>query len=173
MKTEKNFAGPSRGLLTIPIMIVIQNQSTRRNENQENRWEWNSCRKKKFPQAWEWLSERMSEHSAAREPTNLGGAREQSEQWRAIKWVNLASKRTSEWPSTYIPILCCLKPLCTFFFGKQLQLLWNTTGRLLRCAHSFARSLTHSLPSSREKGSCLYIECVDFKVFLPVVHFYH
>ena len=34
--------------------------------------------------------------------------------------------------------------------------------RALRCAHSFARSLTHSLRSSWERDLCLWIECVDF-----------
>ena len=38
-----------------------------------------------FFQPWERLSERTSERSEAREPTNLSGAREQSEQCRAIK----------------------------------------------------------------------------------------
>ena len=34
--------------------------------------------------------------------------------------------------------------------------------RALRCAHSFARSLTHSLPSSWERSLCLWNEYVEF-----------
>ena len=39
--------------------------------------------------------------------------------------------------------------------------------RELRCAHSFARSLTHSLRSSWERALCLWNERVDFISFLP------
>ena len=97
--------------MTIPIMILIPNQSTRNDGNRENGWEWNSCKKFFSSQPWEWLSERTSERSEAREPTNLSGAREQSEQCRAIKWVKVVSKRASEWPSIYIPIECPLYPI--------------------------------------------------------------
>jgi len=41
--------------------------------------------------------------------------------------------------------------------------------RALRCAHSFARSLTHSLQSSWESGFCLRTGCVDFISFEPTV----
>ena len=113
--------------MTIPIMILKQNQSTRNDGNRENRREWNSCI---FFQPWEWLSERTSERSEAREPTNLSGAREQSEQCRAIKWVKVVSKRTSEWPSIYIPIECPLYPMTLdqgpTVFDLQLVQSWRS-----------------------------------------------
>ena len=37
----------------------------------------------------------------------------------------------------------------------------------LRCTHSLAPSLIHSLPSSWERGFCPWIECV---YFIPTVH---
>merc|ERR1711951_261612 len=37
--------------------------------------------------------------------------------------------------------------------------------RALRCAHLFARSLTHSLQSSWERDLCLRIKCVNFIQF--------
>ena len=39
----------------------------------------------------------------------------------------------------------------------------------LRCAHSFARSLTQSLPSPWKRSLFLRIECVDFIPFQPIV----
>ena len=39
--------------------------------------------------------------------------------------------------------------------------------RTARCAYSFGRSLTHSLPSSWER--CLWSKCVDFIQFQPTV----
>ena len=41
--------------------------------------------------------------------------------------------------------------------------------RALRCAHSFARSLTRSLRSSWERGFCLQNERLDFISFEPIV----
>ena len=41
--------------------------------------------------------------------------------------------------------------------------------RALRFAHLFARSLTHSLPSWWESGSCLWDERFDFMLFQPTV----
>ena len=40
----------------------------------------------------------------------------------------------------------------------------------LRCAHSFARSLTHSFPGSWESCSCLWNERVDFIQFQSTVN---
>ena len=39
----------------------------------------------------------------------------------------------------------------------------------LRCGHSFARSLSHSRPSSWKKGLYLWNKCVDFISFQPTV----
>ena len=41
--------------------------------------------------------------------------------------------------------------------------------RALCCAHSFARSLTHSLRSSRKRGFCSWNECFDFIQLQPTV----
>ena len=41
--------------------------------------------------------------------------------------------------------------------------------RAVRCAHSFARSLTHSLRSSWERGFCPLNECFDFIQFQTTV----
>ena len=57
---------------------------------------------------------------------------------------------------------------------RSLIRLFRTArfARALRCAHSFARSLTHSLPSSWGSGLCLCNECVGFIQFRPTVHRY-
>ena len=103
-----------------------------------------------FSQAWvygsDWASERVSKaKSVSQRTSELSGARERSEQCRAIKWVMVVSKRTNEWPSVYVhPYSLLFKTSVERFLirhGKKLQLLWNTTGdnsaaliRLLACS---------------------------------------
>ena len=44
----------------------------------------------------------------------------------------------------------------------SLRSLFYLLARLLHCAHSLARSLTHSLPSLRGRGLCVWNECANF-----------
>ena len=128
-----------------------------------------------FSQAWDygsdWASKWVSEAKRVSQRTSeLSGARERSEQCRAIKWVIVVSKRTSEWPSAYIPILCCLKPPWSAFlfvmenrsscYGIPLEDNSAALNRLLAC------SLTRS--RAQEKKDHVYTSNVSIsKSFYP------
>ena len=52
-------------------------------------------------------------HKQGSELSERSGGRKRSEQPGASERMSGASERTSEWPSTYVPILGCSAPLCS------------------------------------------------------------
>ena len=107
----------------------------------------------------EWVSKRASEwalgllmHFAA-----LDRSLTRTVSWNCMKLMRrvLGHSLVRSLFSSHRPLICLLR-IARF-------------ARVLRCAHSLARLLTHSLPSSWERGFCLWDECVDFKSFQPTV----
>ena len=67
-----------------------------------------------------------------------------------------------DWRLEYCSLVCPHHSLIPFLCTSRFA-------RAVRCAHSFARSLTHSLRSSWESDLCRWVECVDFIQFQPTV----
>ena len=67
----------------------------------------------------------------------------------------------------FVPLFACLLATLTHLLALHCLLCTACLACTLRCAHSFARLLTHSLRSSWERGFCLLNERVDLIQFQP------
>ena len=67
----------------------------------------------------------------------------------------------------FVPLFACLLATLTHSLAPHCLLCTACLACTLRCAHSFARLLTHSLRSSWERGFCLLNERVDLIQFQP------
>ena len=116
----------------------------------------------------EWVSERTNERSEGRERSERRGASE---------WVRCGSNDSVLYAliSQFVEISCRDK---SRFAGDRIGVirvfvrlhrspihLLHTARiiRALRCAHSFVRSLTHSLQRSWERGFYFWIECFNIE----------
>ena len=79
-------------------------------------------------------------------------------------WIDMVWNRRVEYWANRFSICSFAHTTHSFTCSALLAL------HALRCAHWFARSLTHTLRSSRESDLCLWIECVEFIRVQPTVH---
>ena len=119
--------------------------------------------------ASEWASERTRERSRA-----LERAKQEVRSKRMSERCERTSERTGEWPSSlsidFIVILPTVHSLLRSLVRPHHSLIrllpTACFSRALRCAHSFLRSLTHSLRSTWERDLCLWSKCVIFKLMM-------